>query len=626
MAATQKTQSTPNTGSDTITVADLAPSLGVMLRERVRETPQSEAYRFLRDDAWTSVTWAEAAVEVEEVAAGLLAAGLQREDRVAIIANTRYEWILADLGVMCAGGATTTVYPTMSPGDAAYILRDAACRFAIVEDHAQVAALAAHSESLPALETIIVMDAGAGTGADDSASVGTNSVTFSELRQQGRAHLAAEPDSVTRATDAIGPDDLATLIYTSGTTGRPKGVRLTQRCWVYEGEALKALGFLRADDLNFLWLPMSHSFGKVILSAQLAVGYASAIDGRVDKIIDNLAVLGPTFMGAAPRIFEKAYSKIVATTEAEGGLKAKIFAGAFATGAEYERRIAAGERVSSGLKVRHRLFDRLVFSKVRARFGGRVRFFISGSAPLNSEIAQWFHSAGILIVEGYGLTETAAGAFCGRPVDNRFGTVGRALPGSDVRIGTDGEIQLRGPHVMAGYNNLPDETAAAFTEDGWLRTGDQGSLDADGYLTITGRLKDLIKTSGGKIVAPGSIEAAFKVVCPWVSQVLVFGDQHPYCVALVTLDPDAITAWAAENGLADQTYEQLVAHPQVHALVADRIDRLNAGLNRWETIKRFSILDADLSIEGGQLTPSMKVKRGLVEREQRERIEALYAE
>ena len=458
-----------------------------------------------------------------------------------------------------------------------------------------------------------------------AAPAASDILSFAELRERGRHHLAEHPDAVTVATDAIGQDHLATLIYTSGTTGRPKGVRLTQRAWVYEGAALKALGFLRTDDVNFLWLPMSHSFGKVILSAQLAVGYATAIDGRIDKIIDNLAIIKPTFMGAAPRIFEKAYGKIISTQQAEGGLKEKIFTTAFAVGAEYERRRTAGERIGAGLALRHRLFDRLVFSKVRERFGGRVRFFISGSAPLNREIAEWFNSAGILIAEGYGLTETTAGAFCGRPVDNKFGTVGRALPGSEVRIASGGEIQLRGPHIMSGYNNLPDETQAAFTDDGWLRTGDQGSLDDEGFLTITGRLKDLIKTSGGKIVVPGAVEASFKALCPYVSQILVFGDTHPYCVALITLDPDAIAAWCAENGVTATTYAGQVSSNEVQALVEGYIAQLNERLNKWETVKRWTILEADLSIDSGELTPSMKVKRGLVENAQAERIEAMYA-
>jgi long-chain acyl-CoA synthetase len=600
---------------DTRFLYDLAPSLGVMLERRIARTPDLEAFRFLRGETWVSRTWREAGTDIAEAAAGLLALGLQPEDRVAIVSATRYEWIVADLGIMCAGGATTTVYPTTAADDAAYILDDAGCRFAVVEDAVQLAKVRAAAH--PALERVIVMDA---------AASGDGVMSFDELRERGRAHLLTHPESVTAATAAIGPDALATLIYTSGTTGRPKGVRLSHRSWVYEGEALKALGFLFDDDVNFLWLPMAHSFGKVILSTQLAVGFASAIDGRVDRIIDNLAVVKPTFMGAAPRIFEKAYAKIVSTVQAEGGVKRRLFEAAFAVGVEVDRRRAAGDKVPRALALRHALFDRLVFHKIRERFGGRVRFFISGSAPLNREIAEWFHAAGILILEGYGLTETTAGAFCGRPIDHRFGTVGRALPGSEVRLGEAGEIQLRGPHIMAGYHALPDATAEILTEDGWLRTGDQGVLDADGFLTVTGRLKDLLKTSGGKMVAPSAVEAAFKAVCPYVSQFLVFGDGHPYCVALVSLDPDAIAAWAADHEhLAAKSYAELVAAPEVEELVAGYVAELNERLNPWETVKRWSILDADLSIETGELTPSMKVKRGLVEAQQRERIEALYA-
>ncbi|WP_404429738.1 long-chain fatty acid--CoA ligase [Microbacterium lacus] len=601
---------------DTRFLDDLAPSLGVMLQRRIARTPDLEAFRFLSGGKWVSRTWREAGVEIAEAAAGLLALGMKPEDRVAIISSTRYEWIVADLGIMCAGGATTTVYPTTAADDAAYILDDAGCRFAIVEDAEQLAK--ARSAAHPALEHVIVMDAAA-AGSDEVSS-------FNELCERGRAYLDEHPDAVTDATAAIEPDALATLIYTSGTTGRPKGVRLTHRSWVYEGEALKALGFLFDDDVNFLWLPMSHSFGKVILSTQLAVGFASAIDGRVDKIIDNLAVVKPTFMGAAPRIFEKAYGKIVSTIQAEGGVKQKLFDKAFGVGVEVDRRRAAGEKVSPALAVQHRVFDKLVFHKIRERFGGRVRFFISGSAPLNREIAEWFHAAGILIVEGYGLTETAAGAFCGRPVDNRFGTVGRALPGSEVRLGDDGEVHVRGPHIMEGYHNLPEVTAETFTDDGWLRTGDRGTLDGDGFLTVTGRLKDLIKTSGGKIVPPAVVEASFKAICPYVSQFLVFGDARPYCVALITLDPDGIAAWASEHeNLAVLDYAELVSSPEVTELVAGYIAELNERLNPWETIKRWSLLDADLSIEGGELTPSMKVRRGLVEQAQRERIDALYA-
>ena len=316
---------------------------------------------------------------------------------------------------------------------------------------------------------------------------------------------------------------------------------------------------------------MAHSFGKVLLSTQMACGFATAIDGRVDKIVDNLGVVKPTFMGAAPRIFEKAHGRIVTMTAAEGGAKEKIFTQAFKVGLEVDRLKREGKSVPLPLKVQHGLFDKLVFSKVRDRFGGRVRFFISGAAALNRDIAEWFHAAGILILEGYGLTETSAGSFVNHPDDYRFGTVGPAVPGTEVKLGDGDEILIKGPGVMDGYHNLPEETAKTLTDDGWLRTGDKGSVDADGYLTITGRIKELFKTSGGKYVAPPAIESKFKAICPYASQFMVFGNERNFCVALVTLDPDAIAGWAAENGVTGD-YAAIVRLRQV--------PRDGAGLRR----------------------------------------------
>ncbi len=294
------------------------------------------------------------------------------------------------------------------------------------------------------------------------------------LAELGDAYLAEHPDVIDTIAKAIAPDQLATLIYTSGTTGRPKGVRLLHRAWVYEGAAIEAQNILDERDLQFLWLPMAHSFGKVLLSAQLACGFATAIDGRVDKIVDNLGIVKPTFMGAAPRIFEKAHARIVMMQQAEGGAKEKIFNRAFAVGTKVDALKREGKSVPLLLKLQHGLFDKLVFSKVRERFGGRVRFFISGSAALNAEIAEFFHAAGVLILEGYGMTENAAGATVNHPDDYKMGSVGPALPGSEVKIGEGDEVLLRGPHIMAGYHNLPEETAKTLTEDGWLRTGDKG--------------------------------------------------------------------------------------------------------------------------------------------------------
>ncbi|MGL5827447.1 MAG: AMP-dependent synthetase/ligase [Nocardioides sp.] len=595
---------------------------------RVEQTPDREAFRYpaADDQSWQSTTWQQAGEEVAEVAAGLLSLGIGDEQRVGIAAGTSYHWIIADLGVMCAGAATTTVYPSMRAEDVAFILSDAECRVVFVEDTEQLAKLAERRAELPDVGTVITFAEGvAEEWSDGEGPAGDWVITLNELRDRGRAYLADHPQLMPEIAARIPANQLATLIYTSGTTGRPKGVRLTHHTWVYEGEAVNALDLLAEDDLQFLWLPLAHCFGKVLLSAQLSCGFATAVDGRVDRIIDNLAVVRPTFMGAAPRIFEKAHARIVTTVAAEGGAKAVLFNRAMKVGAQVSERRRQGKRVPAGLQVQYGFFDKLIYSQIRQRFGGRLRFFVSGAAAMNAEIAEWFHACGITILEGYGLTESAAGSFVNRPDRNKIGTVGLPLPGTEVRIGKGNEVLVRGPGVMDGYHRLPTDTSRAFSKGGWLRTGDQGSLDDDGFLTITGRMKELFKTSGGKYVVPPAIEAKFKALCPYASQFLVFGDQRQYCVALITLDPDAMTSWAERNDLAELAYSELMASAQVHDLVTGYVADLNAQLNRWETIKKWRLLTEDLSIESGELTPSLKVKRSVVEERHGELIAAMYA-
>jgi long-chain acyl-CoA synthetase len=588
-------------------------NLAVQFLDRVKTSGPLEAYRFPSGNDWESVTWAQVGERVRNLAAGLMSVGIEPEQRVGILSGTRYEWILADLAIVCAGAATTTVYPSTGGEDTAYILADSGSRLLFVEDESQVEKVAGHRAELPELVTIVSL-----TGGGDSEG---GVLSLADLEKLGAEYLAANPTAIDDHAAAIGPDQLATLIYTSGTTGKPKGVRLRHKSWVYEGESIKSQGILNESDLQFLWLPMAHSFGKVLLSTQLACGFATAIDGRVDKIVDNLGVIQPTFMGAAPRIFEKAYGRIITTVAAEG--KKGIFDKAFATGLEVKRLQAAGKSVPLPLKLKFMLFDKLVFSKVRARFGGRIKFFISGSAALNREVAEWFNAAGLVILEGYGLTETSAGAFVNHPQQNKIGTVGVAFPGSEVRIAADGEVLIKGPNVMEGYHNLPEATAETLV-DGWLHTGDIGELDADGHLRITDRKKDLFKTSGGKYVAPTAIESQFKAVCPYVANMLVHGNERNFVSALITLDPDLIAGWAAENGLEGKSYVEIVTSDACKAMVAGYIEELNARLNRWETVKKFVILERDLSIESGELTPSLKVKRKVVETNNKDLIDSLY--
>lgn len=592
-----------------------APSLAALFFDRVAASPEKEAFRYLREGQWKSSTWRDSAARVEPLAAGLLALGIEPEQRVGIASSTRFEWILADLAIMCAGAATTTVYANTNATDTAYIVGDSGCRVAFAENDDQLTKLAEHRADLPDLAKVVVFD-----GSADGDWV----ITLDDLAELGAKYLLDHPRCVHNAAEAITPDRLATLIYTSGTTGRPKGVRLRHEAWVYQGAAVATLGVVGPDDVQLLWLPLAHSFGKVLISAQLACGFTSAIDGRVDKIVDNTAVVRPTFMAAAPRIFEKAHARIVANQQERGGLQWKLFSRAFAVGLEVDRRRRENDVVPVMLKLQRKLFDRLVFAKVRQVFGGRIRFFVSGSAPLNREIAEWFHAAGLLILEGYGLTETAGGGFINRPDRYKIGTVGLAFEGTQARVGDDGEVQMRSPNVMAGYQNLPEASKEAFTGDGWLRTGDQGAFDAHGFLTITGRIKDMFKTSGGKYIVPPAIEAKFIALCPYASQFLVIGEARNFCVALIALDPDVIAGWATDHGMNGTPYEDLVKAPEVHDLIEEYVGKLNAELNRWETIKKWVLLDHDLSVERGELTPSLKVKRAVIADRYKQIIDALY--
>ncbi|MFP5336191.1 MAG: AMP-dependent synthetase/ligase [Actinomycetes bacterium] len=593
-------------------------SVGAMFLDRVATSAQAEAFRS-PDGAggWTSWTWAQTADAVREVAAGLLSLGVSAQERVAIASGTRIEWVLADLGIMCAGAATTTVYPTSTSEDVEHILRDSGSRVVVAEDAAQLAKVREHWDALPDLAYVVLVD---GHDGDDRV------LTWGQLRQRGQEHLAVAADAVDAAVAGVGEADLATLIYTSGTTGRPKGVRLPHRCWISTALAIEATGILTPEDLQYLWLPLSHSFGKVLLTGQVRIGFPTAVDGDLDRLVDNLAVVRPTVMAGAPRIYEKVHGKVVATTEAEGGAKLKIFTWAMGVGREVSALRLAGREPSGLLAVKHKVADRLVCAKLRNRFGGRIRFFVSGAAALSKEIGEWFHAAGIVILEGYGLTETSAAAFVNRPSRYRFGAVGLPLAWAEVRLDpTDNEVLVRGAGVMDGYHNLPDETAAVMAEDGWFRTGDIGDITPEGMLRITDRKKDLFKTSGGKYVAPSAIESRFKAICPYASQVVVHGDGRNFVSALITLDPDAVAVWAGEHGMDGRAYSDVVTSPECRAMVQDYVNRLNATLGRWETIKKFEVLARELTVEEGDLTPSMKLKRRAVERKYADVLEGFYS-
>jgi long-chain acyl-CoA synthetase len=402
-------------------------------------------------------------------------------------------------------------------------------------------------------------------------------------------------------------------------------VELLHRSWTYIGDGAEKLGILSPDDLQYLWLPMSHSFGKMLVAVQLQIGFPTAVDGRMDKIVPNLAEVRPTFMAGPPRIFEKVHGRIVQTVEEGGRVKGALFAWAFRVGSHVAQTRLQGHLPGPLARAQYAVADRLVLSKIRDRLGGRIRFMISGSAALSPDVARWFHSAGLPILEGYGLTETSAGACIARPDDLVFGRVGRPIDGTEVRIAADGEILLRGPSVMRGYHGMPEDTDEVLDAAGWLATGDVGEIDDQGRVRITDRKKDLIKTSGGKYIAPQAIEVLFKAECPLASQMIVHAEGRNYATALVTLDPDALAQWASARGMAETDYARLTADPGVHDYVRNCLERVNRRLNRWETIKDIRILDHDLAVEDGEVTPSMKVRRKAVEARYRSLLDAMYA-
>ena len=529
----------------TASLSDRPTSFAAMFTDRVAATPDTEAFRYPDGGSWTSLTWKQTRERVFDLAAGLVALGIEVEQRVAIASTTRIEWILADLAISCAGAATTTVYPSTAAGDVQFILSDSESRVVFAEDATQVKKV--QTANLSGLVAIVTFDADV---------TGDGVLGFDDLAEKGAALRAEQPGVIEDRIASLGPENLATLIYTSGTTGRPKGVRLVQDNWAYEGVAIEALDILRPSDVHYLWLPLSHVFGKVLLAAQWQIGFATAVDGSLDRIVENMAAIKPTVMAGAPRIFEKVRAKVSLTVQEEGGLKAKIFDWAFGLGIKASRDRQA--RRPSGVlhKTQLAVADKLVFTKIRDRLGGRIRVLVSGSAALSKEVAEWFDAAGLNLIEGYGLTETSAATCVNLPNAKRIGMVGPPLPGTEVIIAADGEVLIRGGGVMRGYHNSNEATEDVLAADGWFHTGDIGEL-ADGYLRITDRKKDLIKTSGGKYVAPQKVEVIFKAVCPYVSNIVVHGDGRKFVSALITLDEEAIVDWAGNNGVPAD-YAQIV--------------------------------------------------------------------
>ncbi len=586
------------TGSTTI--ADLLPRAV----ERFGDAP---AIR-VKDERgeWVDRSFAEVGDLVRRLSLGLIALGVAPGDKVSILANTRPEWTYFDFAALTAGATVVPIYQTNSPEECEYVLANSDAKVVVVEDDEQLAKIDEVRARLPKLEQVVRME-GSGGGA----------ISIDELVERGSERAVSEWEERWRA---VSPDDICTFIYTSGTTGPPKGCVISHGNYRAMLDMAQQAEVLETGQVTYLYLPLAHSFALLIELLSFDLGGVLAYWERDPlRIVPNLAEVRPHYFPSVPRIFEKIYTAATANMEKEGGLKKAIFRWAVGVGGRVREMERQGRRPGFLLRKQYDLADRQVLSKIRSLFGGRMKQAVTGAAPINPEILRFFDAAGVLVLEGWGMTETSTAATISKPDAFKFGTVGRAFEGVEIRIADDGEILVRGPNIFKGYYKN-EEASRETLAGGWLHTGDIGEFDADGYLKITGRKKDIIITAGGKNITPANLENEIKQ-SRWVSQCVVIGDRRPYLVALVTLDPEEIAQFPAD---LPQDPEQLARSEEVRAAIQERLDEVNDKVARVEQVKRFAILPQDLSQEGGELTPTMKVKRNVVAEKYADVIEALY--
>jgi long-chain acyl-CoA synthetase len=574
-----------------------------------------EHLKYKRDGAWHTVSSEEFRAAVEEISMGLRALGVSRGDKVAIVSENRPEWAFADLATLCTGAADATIYPTLTAAQVHYILDDSESKVAFVSNAAQAAKVAEVRARLPRLQHVVRFD--------PAPMPGTTSLD--ELRAKGREALAADRDAVRRQAATLTKDDLATLIYTSGTTGDPKGVMLTHANLLHNVLAAeKVFPMVNHEWTALSFLPLCHSFERTaghnfMLYAGVTIAYAES----VEKVPENMQEVRPWIMCSVPRLYEKMYARVNEKVASDPPLRQRIFRWAIGVGRKVFAHTVARTEAGALLKLRFALADKLVFSKIKARTGGRLRLFISGGAPLAREIAEFFGAAGMLVCEGYGLTETSPVITCNYPGRVKPGTVGLPLEHVEVKIAEDAEILTRGPHVMKGYYRKPEATAEAIDGDGWFHTGDIGFVDSDGCLVITDRKKDIIVTSGGKNIAPQPIENRLKTN-KFFSEVVMVGNRRNFPAALVVPNFESLEAWAKQGKMSVVSREELVRRPEVLAHYRRLVDEMTADLAQFEKIKKIALLTREFTQESGELTPTLKVKRRVVEERYKPTIDAMY--
>jgi long-chain acyl-CoA synthetase len=606
----------------------MAKSIHELFQNTVAARKDKVAAQYKSGGVWRDVTWAEMAATAAKLSAGLVKLGVEPKQMVSIISNTRLEWITADLGILGAGATTVPVYQSSTSDDTSFILNDSGAVAVFAEDAVQLTKLRGIRHEIPQVKRVIAM-----TGAVDDASGWE--MTWQTFLAEGEAYLKDHPGIVKERASGLSPEDLLTIIYTSGTTGRPKGAMLTHDCMLYEADAAHQLKMLSVDDIEYMFLPMAHSFAKVLETVWFKEGHVMAFwSGDMKKIVDEFGEIRPTFVCSVPRIFEKVHASAKAAAVAQPGIKGKLAAWGLQQGEKAAKiEMAGGKPGGLAWTLAQKTVFKGLNKKLTARFGGRLRFFVSGGAPLGKEVAYFFKYAGIEVCEGFGLTETSAGTAVNLPGQVRIGSVGRAFPGTEFKVAADGELLIRGRGVMKGYWKREDATREVIDSDGWFHTGDIGVVDHDGFLRITDRKKDIIVTAGGKNVAPQNLENQIKSKSSLISQVVVHGDKRKFLTAVVTLEEENLKKWADANQISGD-YAALTQSPAALASIEQTFREVNAQLASYETIKKFKVLDHDFTIGdkpeekdrpgAALLTPSLKVKRKAVNERYKDIFDGFY--
>jgi len=595
--------------------SDEPKTLVEMFEHAVRDHNRPDALNYKSGPNWIAISSDEMLKRIRNVAAGLHSLGIKSGERVAILSESRPEWTLADAGCLFAAAIDVPIYPTLTPPQVRYILHDSGARVMFVSSERKYQEVCDAVSACPAVQHVIFLE--------QPASSTDSAISLAELERRGAKLIEEQPGWITKLAHAISPDELATIIYTSGTTGEPKGVMLTHSNLVSNLiDSAAHLSFVREDSVLSV-LPLSHVLERVAMYMYIYHGMAVFFGESLEMIGPNLREVRPTIFVGVPRIFEKILGRVKEKSAEKGRLNVAILNWAISVGKEYGKLAVRHRTIPALLSLKHKIVDQLIFAKIRAAMGGRIRLLVSGGAALPEELGYIYIGAGLPIVQGYGLTETSPVITAGQLEDNRIGTVGKPIRNVEVRIAADGEIETRGPHVMRGYYNKPAETRAVMTEDGWFKTGDIGTLDEDGFLRITDRKKELFKTSGGKYIAPQPIEQMIKG-SRFVNQVVLVGNGRKFPAALIVPDWERVESYAELKGLNTRDHAELCRNPRVIDLFERQVASVTTGLANYERVKKIALLEHELTIEGGELTPTMKVKRRVVDEKYKNVIDAIY--